>query len=159
MTRFVALILTLALWGAAVHAQPCAQPPGADALRAQLLAQVNARRAARGLPALRPAPRLQAAARVVACDNARRDRMDHTTADGASLGSRLRRQGYAFAYANENLAYGWNDPAAVVQGWMTSAPHRANILSRRISQFGGAVARSRSGRLYWTMVGARPRRG
>lgn len=135
----------------------CNQPSNAATLRAQLLTEVNAQRRSAGLVALTLDSRLQSAALVVVCDNARRDRLSHTTADGTTLGSRLATAGYPFRTANENLAAGPTTAAGVVQSWMGSTPHRANILAPTTRHFGASVARSGSGQYYWSIVTAAPR--
>lgn len=138
-------------------ANACNQPANAATLRAQLLTEVNARRRSAGLGALTLDTRLQAAALVVVCDNARNNRLSHTTADGTTLGSRLATAGYGFRTANENLAAGPTTAAGVVQSWMGSPPHRANILAPTTRHFGAGVARSASGQFYWSIVSAAPR--
>jgi uncharacterized protein YkwD len=55
----------------------------------------------------------------------------------------------------ENIAYnqGYDDPAAfVVQRWMGSAKHRANILSGMFTRSGLGIARAADGRIFFTQV-------
>lgn len=151
------LILSAMMISAALAAQACAVPANADALRAEMLALVNAERARAGLARLSPAPRLDQAAQHVSCDNARRGRLSHTTADGSDLGGRLRTVGYRFRMGNENIAWNRSGPRAAVQSWMGSSGHRANLLDRQSREFGGAVAQAPSGQLFWTMVTAAAR--
>ena len=47
--------------------------------------------------------------------------------------------------------------AALMAVWMTSAPHRANILAARFTETGVGMARSKTGRTYTAQVFARPR--
>jgi hypothetical protein len=49
----------------------------------------------------------------------------------------------------EDIARGYPDVQSAVDNWMCSPPHRANILSPHYTRFGGGMARSRSGQLYW----------
>ena len=57
--------------------------------------------------------------------------------------------GLTFRTAGENIAYGQRTPQAVVNAWMNSSGHRANILSASYTQIGvGYVA---SGN-YWTQM-------
>jgi uncharacterized protein YkwD len=139
------------------RAHACPQPPEAAVQVARMLDEVTARRRQARLPPLAADPRLDQAAALVACDNARQNRLSHSTADGSTLGSRLRDLGYGFRAANENLTTGHRDAGGAVQGWMASPPHRANILSGEMRQFGGAMVRGASGRVHWAMVSARPR--
>jgi hypothetical protein len=54
------------------------------------------------------------------------------------------------AGAGENIAYGYQTPDAVMNAWMNSAGHRANILNGSYRAIGIGVAASASGLLYWT---------
>lgn len=74
-----------------------------------------------------------------------------------SLASRLKVVGYAYRNVGENVAEGYTSGAALMAGWMTSAPHRANVLSARYTETGVGMARSRTGRTYHAQVFARPR--
>lgn len=56
---------------------------------------------------------------------------------------------HSYAYG-ENIAYGYAGAADVMQGWMNSAGHRANILSTNFSEIGVCVMADASGRLYFT---------
>jgi uncharacterized protein YkwD len=153
----LALALTIALpWGAA-QAQTCAMSREATADVGRMLVAVNAQRTRAGLTQLSPDATLDQAALMVACDNARRNRLSHTTANGSTLGSRLRGLGYRFRAANENITARGGGPEAAVQAWMGSGPHQANILDRQMRRFGGASVRSASGQTYWVMVSAAPR--
>lgn len=61
----------------------------------------------------------------------------------------MRSFGIKFSAAGENIAKGYATPAAVVDGWMNSAGHRANILSSTFTQIGvGYVADGN----YWTQM-------
>jgi len=74
-----------------------------------------------------------------------------------TLASRLKLVGYGARASGENVAEGYTSGAALMAGWMTSAPHRANILSVRYTETGVGMARSKSGRIYSVQVFGRPR--
>ena len=57
--------------------------------------------------------------------------------------------GLSFRTAGENIAKGYSTPQAVVNGWMNSSGHRANILNASYTQIGvGYVAQGH----YWTQM-------
>jgi uncharacterized protein YkwD len=61
----------------------------------------------------------------------------------------IRAFGLSYRTAGENIAYGYTTPQAVVNGWMNSSGHRANILSASYTQIGvGYVAQGN----YWTQM-------
>jgi uncharacterized protein YkwD len=74
-----------------------------------------------------------------------------------TLVSRMKLVGYQYRNVGENVAEGYTSGAALLAGWMTSAPHRANILSVRFTETGVGMARSKSGRTYTAQVFGRPR--
>lgn len=57
--------------------------------------------------------------------------------------------GGGFSGWGENVAYGYGSAAAVVDGWMNSPGHRANILKPQYTVMGSCSATSSSGRIYW----------
>jgi uncharacterized protein YkwD len=69
-----------------------------------------------------------------------------------SVGDRLLACGYPSTSAGwgENIAYGYSTASAVMQGWLASAGHRANIENPSFRAIGVAAAAASTGRLYWT---------
>lgn len=155
--RFGAIVMVAAFALAGTQALACTAPAEAQALRGAVLAGVNSERARAGLGSLQSSPALDTAAQSHACDIARRQRLTHGGGLFSGLPSRLRRVGYAFSMANENIAAGQTSPAQVMQSWMASAGHRANILAAPARAMGVGVALSADGQLYWVTVAAAPR--
>jgi uncharacterized protein YkwD len=144
-------LLGLLLAGTAVG---CESPAGLAGLRAELLDLTNSERVSAGLVALTRDPRLEAAAQTQACRTAARDRVSHRGSWFAGLGRRLRREGYRYAVAVENLAAGQRTAVEVHRAWMTSAGHRVNTLDPRTRDVGYGIARADNGWLHWSMVAA-----
>jgi uncharacterized protein YkwD len=151
-----------------VLAAPFAAPKDAAAVSREVLALVNQARArprrcgeeryGRG-PPLKLVAALERAARVHAEEMARLDHIEHKARDGSSVGDRVSRTGYERRLVGENLAGGPSTAAEVVQGWLDSPPHCANIMDSRFLDMGVAYAvnpRSRFG-VYWVQVFAAPR--
>ena len=69
-----------------------------------------------------------------------------------TLADRARHVGYPFGRLAENVAHDYPSAQSVVQGWMTSKGHRANILNSDVVETGIAIARSSSGGLYYCQV-------
>ena len=119
----------------------------------------NRERVRASLTPLRRNPALARAAQLHAEQMAAAGKLAHSLpgARYPSLASRLKVVGYAYRNVGENVAEGYTSGAALMAGWMTSAPHRSNILSVRYTETGVGMARSRSGRTYHAQVFARPR--
>jgi uncharacterized protein YkwD len=60
--------------------------------------------------------------------------------------------GIWYSAAGENIAKGRLSASAVVQGWMNSPGHRANILSNNYTQIGIGLATDSTGTNYWTQM-------
>jgi uncharacterized protein YkwD len=149
--RILALLLALAL---ATPALACLVPADTAALQAQLLKSLNTERKARGLSALRLSVKLEKAAQSHACDNANRRSVSHTSSDGGSLKTRLRKVGYAFRTAAENTGRGFGSGTKAVDWWMSSPEHRSNLLIGKAHEVGVGIAVSAApdSKLHWTLV-------
>jgi uncharacterized protein YkwD len=117
----------------------------------------NDERAKVGCPALVISSQLSTAAQSHTGDMATHKLMSHTGSDGSSPWDRINATGYQFRAAAENVAMGFETPADVVNGWMNSAGHRANILNCDLHEIGVGYATDSTGAPYWTQDFATPR--
>ncbi|MDO8469709.1 MAG: CAP domain-containing protein [bacterium] len=85
-------------------------------------------------------PLLQGAAQKKADDMAAKGYFAHTAPDGTAPWAWFKQAGYAYAYAGENLAVNFMDSKDVVDAWMRSPSHRANIMNGHYSEIGIGVA-------------------
>ncbi|MFB4301541.1 CAP domain-containing protein [Actinomadura sp. NTSP31] len=122
--------------------------PGSTAPENAVVALTNAERAKVGCDALRVDRRLVTAARAHSADMAAHDYFDHDSPNGDSPWMRMREAGYVGPGA-ENIARGYATAAAVVDGWMDSPGHRANILNCGLRAIGVGMATGPDGPL-WT---------
>jgi uncharacterized protein YkwD len=60
--------------------------------------------------------------------------------------------GYAGGGSAENVAYGFPSPASVMQGWLSSPGHRANIEGSSFRAIGVGAAVAADGTLYWAQA-------
>ena len=88
-------------------------------------------------------------ARAHSQDMIDRNFFDHTNPDGKSPFDRMRDNGLSYSMAAENIAVGYPSPEAVVEGWMNSEGHRANILGN-CEELGVGLALGGSYGYYWT---------
>ncbi|MBQ5740055.1 MAG: SafA/ExsA family spore coat assembly protein [Oscillospiraceae bacterium] len=110
---------------------------------------VNVERAKAGLPALTEDWQLSRVARYKAQDMRDKGYFSHQSPTYGSPYDMMRAFGISYRAAGENIAMGQRTPAAVVNAWMNSSGHRANILSKSFTKIGvGYVA---SGN-YWTQM-------
>jgi uncharacterized protein YkwD len=87
-------------------------------------------------------------------DMANNDFFDHTGSDGTTVGDRLTATGYQWQTVGENIAAGFFSAEAVVQAWIDSDGHCANLMNANFRDMGIAkTERSGTGfTVYWTQV-------
>jgi uncharacterized protein YkwD len=114
-----------------------------DVIRAAVLCLHNQIRAQHNLPLLRDNAKLRKAAVGHSVDMVDEGYFDHTTPTGTTFVDRILDAKYAKQTdgwtLGENLAWGTGDlstPAGVMQAWMNSAGHKANILKRSYREVG-----------------------
>ena len=115
----------------------------------EVLRLVNVERAKAGLPALTTNSTLTAAANKRAQEI--KQTFSHTRPNGTSCFTVLGEYGVSYRTAGENIAYGQKTPQEVVNGWMNSPGHRANILKSSFGKVGIGVYQS-GGVYYWTQL-------
>eukprot|EP01135_Chromosphaera_perkinsii_P001309 Nk52_evm36s164 gene=Nk52_evmTU36s164 len=123
-----------------------------DQFMEEILNLVNIERAKVGAGALCMNKALTNAALLHSLDQYNNQKMSHTGSDGSNPGDRIARQNYGSLFTwGENVAYWYQTPASVMNAWMNSAGHRANILNPDFSNLGvGFVG------FYWTQKFAGP---
>ena len=135
-------------------ANACSIPTELNALRTELIHEINNRRQAHGLSKLAAHSQLRGAAQGHACwvsDNTPSNL--HRGRGRSRPAGRVRAQGYKFRYVNENVAGGRpGNPKEIVSRWMASPGHRRNILAKRPKHIGVGIAEAGIWR-YWVMVG------
>ena len=116
----------------------------------QVFNLTNQERAALNIPLLKADNRLTQAARNHSQDMAINDFFSHTGSNGSSGGQRMSNQGYDWNTWGENIAAGYTSAQSVMNAWMNSSGHRANILRNSFCDLGVGVISNTNGRLYWT---------
>lgn len=109
----------------------------------------NSARGQNGYAALVEDGALSEAAAVRAREIARS--FSHTRPSGASFSSALSESGVTYLRAGENIASGQKSASEVVNAWMNSPGHRANILNSSYSRIGSASVNI-DGTLYWVQL-------
>jgi uncharacterized protein YkwD len=123
-------------------------PRNLERVRAAVFCLINRERARDGADPLRSDGDLHAAAQRHSDDMLARDYFDHQAPGGETLLERLRASGYIYSdrvgyVVGENIAWGTlmlATPKAIVEAWMASPGHRANILDERFRDTGIGVA-------------------
>ncbi|MEO6407730.1 MAG: CAP domain-containing protein, partial [Burkholderiaceae bacterium] len=110
-------------------------------------------------PAVAWNDRLTQAAAAHSQDMALKNYFSHTSADGRTLVDRINATGYPWSSIGENIAAGYPSVNAVVDGWIASDGHCANLMNPNFRDVGFACvpgAGSSTYRTYWTLDLAKP---
>ena len=128
-----------------------------DVNEKQMLDLHNQMRVSKGLRTLCIHPALQKAAEKHSQDMIDKDYFSHTSQNGTTFAQRIKREGYIYRTAGENIAWGTGTlggPDNIFKNWMNSTGHRANILKSGYREVGiGAVNgtyKSYSNATMWT---------
>ncbi|WP_043665757.1 CAP domain-containing protein [Streptomyces xylophagus] len=119
---------------------------------AKVVELTNAERARAGLPPLAVDPLLAAAAQAHSTDMVARAFYSHTSPDGSQPWDRAAAAGSRRRTIGENIACGQRSAAEVVEGWMNSPGHRANILKPDFTHIGIGFAGGGQMGTYWTQL-------
>lgn len=115
----------------------------------EVLRLVNVERSKAGLSPLTTNTTLKAAADKRAQETA--VSFSHTRPNGSKFSTVLQEYGISYRTAGENIAYGQRTPQDVVNAWMNSPGHRANILNSNFNKIGIGVYQS-NGVIYWSQL-------
>ncbi|MBQ9961499.1 MAG: hypothetical protein IJP00_06280 [Firmicutes bacterium] len=119
---------------------------------AQVLSLVNKERAAKGLSSLKGDSQLNKVAQLKAEDMAKKGYFSHNSPTYGSAFDMLKSHGIKYRTAGENIAKGQKTAQTVMNGWMNSTGHRANILNSSYSKLGVGYAVSANGTPYWVQI-------
>jgi uncharacterized protein YkwD len=126
-------------------------PSGASAAEAAVVDIVNDERARAGCPSVRGEAALHDLARRHSADMAARSYFDHTDPDGRTPWDRAEAAGIS-GLGGENIAMGTSDARSVMNLWMDSPGHRANILNCDFTRIGVGMHAGSGGGPWWTQV-------
>ncbi len=123
----------------------------------QVVSLVNAARTKAGLKPLRASAELSRVARFKSADMRDRNYFSHQSPAYGSPFQMIRNFGVSYRTAGENIAAGQRTPQEVMNAWMNSSGHRANILNPNYTHVGiGTAGSSRYGLLFTQMFIAKP---
>jgi uncharacterized YkwD family protein/spore coat assembly protein SafA len=112
----------------------------------------NEQRAKYGLPPLKIDWQLARVARYKSADMRDKNYFQHNSPTYGSPFTMMKNFGIQYRTAGENIAAGQQTPQEVVNAWMNSPGHRANILNRNFTHIGVGYAKGGSYGHYWTQM-------
>jgi uncharacterized protein YkwD len=118
----------------------------------QIVEMTNSQRSSAGLSPLTVNEQLNQAALAKANHMFANDYWAHVAPDGTNPWFFIRNAGYAYSVAGENLARDFADAGSIVDAWMNSETHRANIVHQKYTEIGIAVVDGKLGGVETTLV-------
>ncbi|MBR1390840.1 MAG: hypothetical protein IJ567_05235 [Lachnospiraceae bacterium] len=116
----------------------------------QVAGLVNEERTKRGLKGLKFDESIAAVADVRGSEIQRS--FSHTRPDGSRFYTALLQGNVSYRHCGENIAWGQKTPEEVVNAWMNSEGHRANILSANYTRIGVSYTQNGNGTPYWVQL-------
>ena len=111
---------------------------------------VNEERAKEGLSPVTLDTKVTAAAQVRAKEIV--TSFSHTRPNGTSFSTALKEQNVSYRGSGENIAWGQKSPEAVMNAWMNSSGHRANILNKNFTTIGVGYYQTANGTNHWAQL-------
>ncbi|MBT2758377.1 SafA/ExsA family spore coat assembly protein [Mesobacillus foraminis] len=121
-------------------------------IESQVIQLTNQERAKHGLRPLAANWELSRVARYKSADMRDKNYFSHTSPTYGSPFTMIKNFGIAYRSAGENIAAGQRTPQEVVNSWMNSPGHRANILNSSYTHIGVGHASGGSYGHYWTQM-------
>ncbi|WP_143447884.1 CAP domain-containing protein [Kineosporia sp. R_H_3] len=130
-----------------------------NAAEAEVLRLVNVERGKVGCKPVTADATLTTVARAHSKDMAVKGYFSHDTPGGKDPFERMSDAGYKYSWAAENIAAGQSDAAAVMDSWMNSKGHKANILNCKLTELGVGMWKQSGSQygVYWTQDFGTPR--
>jgi len=125
------------------------------AVEKDVIAHVNVARKAADLNPVTADPILTKHMREYAAALAEKGELSHTL--GGKVGERATAAGYKWSNVGENVAAGQDDAKEVVEAWMNSEGHKANILNPKFVHIGVGTVVAADGIRYWSQMFAAPK--
>ena len=123
-----------------------------NSMEKQVASLTNSERKSAGFGRLILDSQLSKLARMKAEDMAKKGYFSHTSPTYGSAFDMMKKYGVSYRTAGENIAKGQKTPEAVMNGWMNSSGHRANILSSMYTHIGVGYAKDSKGNTYWVQI-------
>ena len=123
-------------------------------VKRKIIEETNVQRKTNGLPALSENATLDEVAKSKAYDMFRNQYFDHVSPTGVGPEELAESLGYNYSFQGENLLMGnFISEKAMVQDWMNSPGHRANILNSHYTEIGVSVVKEKyKGKTVWIGV-------
>lgn len=133
-----------------VASEPYQNQEAREAFKAEVVRLINIERADNGLQELEELQALTGLADIRAEESAAF--FSHTRPNKENCCTIYSDYGLAYSAVGENLSYGFSSPARLVEAWMNSETHCANILNAKFFYVGTGLYVNKDGTLYCSQL-------
>lgn len=148
----IVFILSQLLLGVTFYAGPVQAESNTKSMTQNIFILSNQQRYQVGLHGLYENKLLSLAAQDKLTDMFSENYWDHKSPDGKTAWDFIERSGYKYSLAGENLGRGFRDSKSLVDAWMASPTHKANILNPRFREIGLAVGTGKINNITTTII-------
>ena len=121
-------------------------------MAAEVVKLTNSQRSSAGLGPLKENSQLNKLAQLKAEDMAKNGYFSHNSPTYGSAFDMMKQFDISYKTAGENIAKGQKTAQSVMNGWMSSSGHRANILNSSYKEIGVGIADNGKGTIYWVQI-------
>lgn len=133
------LVISQVMMGISYYSGPGITSETPEVMSKNIITYTNDQRAKIGIDKLSENQTLNEAATLKLADMFENNYWEHVAPSGVQAWDFIKKTGYTYQYAGENLAKGYHDSASTVGAWMDSQTHKENILSSKYTEIGVAV--------------------
>lgn len=133
------LVISQIMMGVTYYSGPGISSETPEAMSKNIITLTNTKRTTNSLGSLTESDLLDKAARQKLADMFANNYWEHISPTGVQAWDFMKKVGYSYQYAGENLAKGYHDSTSTVNAWMDSTTHRENILNTNYSEIGVAT--------------------
>lgn len=135
-----------------VDKQPNVPNASLSQIESEVVRLVNIERQKNGLSQFSASSELSNVARVKSEDMSKNNYFSHNSPQYGSPFDMMKSFGIKYNTAGENIAMGYISAQSVVNGWMNSSGHKANILNPSFKTIGVGAYTDSKGTIYWTQM-------
>jgi len=133
------LVLSQIMMGVTYYSGPGITSESPETMSKNIITYTNKERSGQSLTPLTESTELDEAAKLKLADMFANNYWDHVAPSGVQAWDFIKKTGYSYQYAGENLAKGYYDSASTVSAWMNSQSHKDNLLNVKYAEIGVAV--------------------
>ena len=133
------LVVSQIMMGVTFYSGPGIASETPETMSKNIITLTNTKRAENTMGPLAENSKLDEAAKQKLNDMLASNYWEHVAPSGLQAWDFMKKAGYTYQFAGENLAKGYHDSASTVNAWMDSQTHKDNLLNKNYTEIGVAT--------------------